>query len=150
MKNLSLPMSFGLVISAVLVAYFLVLASVDKHTNPALSVVNALITGLGIYEAIRVSKLENLESFTCGSAFKTGLITGSVATFNFTVFFLFYATEVNPIFLSLLLEKLHGGFNADIGMLTFVVAVMGVVTTVVSSLIVMQFFKKSNNLVQNK
>jgi len=150
MKNLSLPIRFGLVISTVLIAYFLVLALVDKHTNPAFSIANALITGLGIYEAIRVSKLENLENFTYGSAFKTGLITGFVATLMFTIFFLFYATEINPVFLSQLLEKVNGGFNADIGMVTFVIALMGLATTVVSSLTVMQFFKKSNNLVQNK
>lgn len=150
MKNLSLPIRFGLVISAVLVAYFLVLALVDKHINPAFSFVNALITGFGIYEAIRISKLKNPDKFSYGEGFKTGIITGFVATILFTIFFLFYATEVNSAFLSELLQEIKGGFNADIGMVTFVVAVMGLATTVVSSLTVMQLFKKSNNLTQNK
>ena len=48
MKNLSLPIRFGLVTSALLIAYFLVLALVDKHTSPAFSFVNAIITGFGI------------------------------------------------------------------------------------------------------
>ncbi|GAA4889421.1 hypothetical protein GCM10023311_11830 [Flaviramulus aquimarinus] len=149
MKNLSLPIRFGLVTSAVLIAYFLVLAMVGKHTNPAFSFVNAIITGLGIYEATRLSKLENKDKFSYTEGFKTGIITGFIATVVFTVFFLFYATEINAAFLPELLQKITGGFNADIGMVTFVVAVMGFATTVVSALTVMQLFKKTRNIAQN-
>ncbi len=149
MKKLSLPIRFGLVTSAVLIAYFLVLAMVDKHTNPAFSFVNAIITGFGIYEAIRLSKFENPDNFSYGEGFKTGIITGFVATIVFTVFFLFYATEINSEFIPELLQKIKGGFNADVGMVTFVVAVMGLATTVVSALTVMQLFKKTGNIPQN-
>ena len=148
MKKLSLPIRFGLVTSAVLIAYFLVLAIVDKHTNPAFSFVNAIITGLGIYEAIRLSKLENPSGFSYGEGFKTGVITGFVATLVFTVFFLFYATEVNTEFLPELLQTIKGGFNADIGMVVFVVAVMGLATSVVSSLAIMQLLKNTRNIPQ--
>ena len=148
MKRLSLPIRFGLVTSAVLIAYFLVLAMVDKHTNPAFSFINAIITGLGIYEAIRISKLESPLGFSYGEGFKTGIITGFVATLVFTVFFLFYATEISPEFLPELLKTIKGGFNADIGMVVFVVAVMGFATTVVSALTVMQLFKNTRNIPQ--
>ncbi|SHI40981.1 DUF4199 domain-containing protein [Algibacter luteus] len=146
MKNLSLPIRFGLVTSAVLIAYFLVLSLVNMHTNPAFSFVNALITGFGIYEATRLSKLENPANFSYSEGFKTGLITGFVATIVFTAFFLVYATEINGGFLPELLQKIKGGFNAHIGIVTFVVAIMGFATTVVSSLTVMQLFKKSRNI----
>jgi hypothetical protein len=63
---------------------------------------------------------------------------------------LFYATEVNPGFLPELLSVMNGGLNADIGMVTFVVAIMGLATTVVSTLTVMQLFKNSGNISQNK
>jgi len=56
MKNISLAIRFGLVTGAVLISYFLVLAIVEKHTNPVFSFFNALITGFGIYEAVRVKK----------------------------------------------------------------------------------------------
>ena len=150
MKKLSLSIRFGLVTSAVLIAYFLVLAMVDKHTNPAFSFINAVITGFGIYEAIRLSKLENPDDFSYGEGFKTGIVTGFVATIAFTIFFLFYATEINSEFLPELLQKINGGFNADIGMITFVVAVMGLATTVVSALTAMQLFKKTRNFPQNQ
>ncbi|NJX15323.1 DUF4199 domain-containing protein [Tamlana crocina] len=148
MKNISLPIRFGLVTSAVLIAYFLVLALVDKHTNPAFSFFNALITGLGIYEAVRFKKIENFNSFSYAEGFKTAIITGAVATIVFTVFFLLYATEINSGFLHELLRTVNGGFNADIGMVTFVVAIMGFATTVVAALTVMQYFKKTGNVPQ--
>jgi hypothetical protein len=150
MKKISLPIRFGLVTSAVLIAYFLVLALFNKHTNPAFSFVNAIITGFGIYEAIRLSKLENPENFSYGEGFKTGLITGFIATILFTVFFLFYATEFNPDFLPELLKIMNGGLGADVGLVTAVVLIMGLATTVVSTLTVMQLFKKSGNISQNQ
>jgi len=150
MKKLSLPIRFGIVTSAVLIAYFLVLALVDKHTNPAFSFVNAIITGFGIYEAIRISKLSDPAGFDYADGFKTGIITGFVATIVFTLFFLIYATEINSEFLPQLLQNMKGGLNSGVGIITFVVAIMGFATSVVSALTVMQLFKKSNNVAQNK
>ncbi|NNC49942.1 MAG: DUF4199 domain-containing protein [Flaviramulus sp.] len=150
MKKLSIPVRFGLVTSAVLIAYFLVLALLHKHTNPVFSFFNAIITAFGIYEAIRLKKLENVEDFSYGEGFKTGLITGAVATLLFTVFFLFYATEFNSTFLPELLKIMNGGLGADVGLVTAVVLIMGLATTVVSTLTVMQLFKKSGNIPQNQ
>ena len=150
MKKISLPIRFGFVTSAMLIAYFLILALFHKHTNPAFSFFNAVITAFGICEAVRLKKLEKPEAFTYGEGFKTGLITGFTATLIFTVFFLFYATEINPGFLPELLQTIKGGFNIEIGMVTFVVAVMGLATTVISVLTVMQFFKKTGNISQSE
>ncbi|MEW4923191.1 DUF4199 domain-containing protein [Algibacter sp. 2305UL17-15] len=150
MKNLILPIRFGLVTSAVLIAYFLVLSLFNKHINPAFSLVNAAITLFGIYEAVKISKLQYPEAFSYGEGFKTGIITGSVATLVFTFFFLFYATEISPSFLTNLLENINWDFQSNIGLVVFVVCIMGLSTTVVSSLTVMQLFKKSNNHVENK
>ena len=150
MKKLTLPIRYGLVISAVLIAYFLVLALFNKHTNPAFSFFNAVITGFGIYDAIRLYKLEQGEAFSYTSGFTTGIITGFMATAIFTIFFLFYATEINADFLPELLKVIHGGFEVNIGIVTFVVAIMGLATTVVATLTIMQLFKKSRNIPQNK
>lgn len=150
MKIISISIRFGLVTSAVLVAYFLILALFDKHTNIGFSFFNVVITLLGIYEAIRLKKLEDYKSFSYGEGFKTGLITGSFATLLFTVFFLFYSTEIAPDFLSRLLDKLGGVFRIDIGLITFIVAIMGLTTTVVSTFTVMQLLKKSRNDIQNQ
>lgn len=147
MKNISLPIRFGLVTSAVLIAYFLVLALLHKHINPVFSFFNAVITTFGVFEAVRLSKIENPEAFSYGEGFKTGVITGFVATILFTIFFLLYATEFNANFLPQLLKEMHGGLGADVGLVTFVVAIMGFATTVVSTLTVMQFFKNSKKII---
>lgn len=150
MKNLILPIRFGLVTSAVLIAYFLVLSLFNKHTNPAFSLVNAAITLLGIYEAIKISKLQYPSTFSYGEGFKTGIVTGAVATIVFTFFFLLYATEINTDFLPSLLESMNWGFKSHIGLIVFIVAIMGFSTSLVSALTVMQLFKKSNNYVESK
>ena len=150
MKKVSLSIRFGLVIGVMLIAYFLILALFDKHINPVFSFFNAVITGFGIWEVVRLNKLEQREAFSYSEGFKTALITGFTATLLFTIFFLVYATEINAGFLSELLKTVGGGFNVNIGMVTFIVAIMGIATTIVSALAAMQFFKNSRNIPQNK
>jgi hypothetical protein len=150
MKKIILPVRFGLVTSAILIAYFLVLAMFGKQTNPVYSFLNAGITTFGIYEAIRFFKLEQGKLFNYTNGFTTGLITGSTATIVFTFFFLFYSTEVNQSFLPQLLNSIQGSFDINNGMVTFIVAIMGFTTTVVATLTVMQFFKNSGNISQKK
>ena len=142
MKSLSLPIRFGLVTSAILIAYFLVLSLFNNHIHPAFSFFNAVITTLGIFEVIRYKKIQNYNDFSYGEGFKTGIITGFIASFLFTLFFLFYATEININFLPDMLHEIKNGFNVDIGMVSFVVFIMGLATTVIATFTVMQFFKK--------
>lgn len=150
MKKIILPIRFGLVTSAVLIAYFLFLALFDKHINPVFSFVNAAITAFGIYEAVKIYKLEQGDAFTYTSGFSTGIVTGATATIVFTIFFLFYSTEINVDFLGQLLQTMNEGFDINDGMVTFIVAIMGFATTVISTLTVMQFFKNSGNMPQKK
>lgn len=152
MKKVSLAIRFGLVTSVMLIAYFLILALFSKHINPEFSFFNAVITALGIWEAVRLNRLEleQQDGFSYSEGFKTGLITGFTATLLFTIFFLIYATELNNGFIPKLLETVGGGFNASVGIVTFVVAIMGVATTIVSTLATMQFFKISRNIPQNQ
>ena len=148
MKQLSLPIRFGLATGAILIAYFLILALFNKHTNPVFSFFNAVITAFGIYEAVRLKKLENSNDFSYTEGFKTAIITGFAATFIFSVFFLFYITEINNSFLPTFLETIHWNNTLTTGMLTFVVAIMGLATTVVSALTIMQLFKNTRNIIQ--
>jgi len=60
-----------------------------------------------------------------------------------------YATEVDPLFLQKLLKVFKGDYSVGVGLVTFVVAIMGFATTVVLTLTCMQLFKNSNNLSQN-
>lgn len=144
MKELSIPIRFGLVTAAVLVAYFLILALLGKHTHPGFSFFNAVITFFGIYEAVKLDKLNDVDNFTYEEGFKTGLITGGVATFLFTAFFLVYASELDSNFIPEISSFLDKNIETNVGMVTAIVAVMGAATTVICTLTIMQWFKKSN------
>ena len=149
MKNMSLPIKYGLVISACLIAYFLILSLFNLHTNPFFSLFNGVITGFGIYEAIKHYKLHQKENFSYSGGFTVGLVAGFLAAIVFTIFFTLYATEINPDFLGQLLTVFKSDYNVHIGLVAFVVAIMGFATSVVLTLTCMQLFKNSRNTLQN-
>ena len=146
MKKVALPVRFGLIIGGILIAYFLILAMFHKHTNPVFSFLNAFITVFGIYETVRYYKLEQGEEFTYSKGIIAAIISGFVATTLFSVFFLFYITEIDSEFVSSLLKTIDFNSSVSVGIMTFTVAVMGLATTVISALTVMQYFKKSWNV----
>lgn len=146
MKKVALPVRFGLIMGGILIAYFLILAMFHKHTNPVFSFLNAFITVFGIYETVRYYKLEQGEEFTYSKGITAAIISGFVATTLFSVFFLFYITEIDSEFVSSLLKTIDFNSSVSVGIMTFTVAVMGLATTVISALTVMQYFKKSWNV----
>lgn len=146
MKNFTLPIRFGIATSGSLIAYFLILSLLGWHTNVFFSLFNAVITGFGIYEAIKYFKLQEGKLFKYSTGFTAGLTTGGIATLAFTVFFALYATELNPGFLEELSSQWAGEYKNFQAIVFFVVAVMGFSTTVVLTLTFMQLFKSSNNL----
>ncbi len=145
MKNLSLPIRFGIVTSACLMAYFLILSLMGKHTNVFYSLFNGVITGFGIYETIKYTKLRLGKEFNYGKGFMAGITTGFVATLLFTIFFAFYSTELSSTFLVELSEVWSKDYNNFEGIVFFTVAIMGFATTLVLTLSFMQLFKTSNN-----
>ncbi len=145
MKNLSLPIRFGIVTSGCLVAYFLILSLFGKHTNVFFSLFNGLITGFGIYETLKVTKLREGNKFSYSSGFIAGITTGVVATILFTIFFAVYSTELNSTFLGELSEVWSKDYANFEGIVFFTVAIMGIATTLVLTLTFMQLFKPSNN-----
>ena len=146
MKKVSLPIRFGLIMSVILIAYFLILSLFNIHTNPVYSFLNAFITVFGIYETVRYYKLEQGDDFSYSKGIIAGLISGFIATVVFSIFFLFYITEINSDFIPGLLETTNYGSDVSVGVVTFTVIVMGLATTVISALTVMQYFKKSWNV----
>ncbi len=145
MKKLSLPIRFGIIIGVILIAYFLIISLFNAHTNPLFSLFNAAITGFGIFETIRYYKLGQGKAFNYSKGFTVGIVSGFIATVVFTIFFLFYITEINSDFISELPEVFKGNYKTNVGLVTFVVAIMGFATTVVLTLTSMQYFKNSGN-----
>lgn len=145
MKNLSIPVKYGIFIAIGLIAYFLILSLFGVHINPFYSLFNPVVVGIGMFLAISASKEANGGKFKYQDGFKTGLITGFLATIFFTIFFAFYATELESNFLEKLLSMWESDWYINIGMVIFTVALMGFATTVVLSLAFMQKFKDTKN-----
>lgn len=146
MKEFALPIRFGIATSGCLIAYFLILSLFNLHVNVFYSLFNGIITGFGIFEVIKFTKTVNKNKFDYRKGFGAGIITGFIATLLFTLFFAFYATEVNTEFLPKLSKAWFKENQSGDGLLFFTVAIMGFATTVVLTLAFMQLFKSSNNL----
>ncbi len=146
MKQFALPIRFGIATSGCLIAYFLILALFGLHTNVFYSLLNGVITGFGIYEAIKYFRDKDKQGFNYGNGFTAGMITGFVATLIFTLFFALYSTEINTGFLAELSTAFFKDFKNFEGIVFFTVAIMGFATTLVLTLSFMQLFKSSNNL----
>ncbi|MEW2920372.1 DUF4199 domain-containing protein [Muricauda sp. ANG21] len=145
MKNVTLPIRFGIVTSAILIAYFLILSLMGKHTNVFYSLFNGVITGFGIYETIKYTKIRQGKGFSYGKGFTAGITTGFIATLLFTIFFALYSTELNSSFLDELSKTWSKDYKNFQGIVFFTVAIMGFATTLVLTLSFMQLFKSSNN-----
>ncbi len=145
MMRFALPVRFGIATSGSLIAYFLVLSLFDLHTNVFYSLFNGVITGFGIYEAIKYYKLELGKEFTYGRGFVAGVTVGFVATVLFTIFFALYSTEVSADFLQNLSATFFQDFRNFEAIVFFTVAIMGFATSIVLTLAFMQLFKGSNN-----
>jgi hypothetical protein len=146
MNHIILQLKYAITIGAALISYFLLLSLFNLHTKPILRVFNGIIVGFGIFEVIRVYKLEQGSKFSYAKGFSTGLITGSVATFMFTLFFLIFATEIDTNFSAKLVDFMSGNRSVHVGLVTVVVAIMGLATTLVITLTCMQYFKNSLNV----
>jgi len=141
MKEFALPIRFGVATSGCLIAYFLILALFDLHTNVFFSLFNGVITGFGIYEAIKYYRSSEKYNFNYGKGFTAGLVTGFIATIIFTLFFTLYSTELNPEFLRQLSDTWFKSFKDFEAIVFFTVAIMGFATSLVLTLSFMQLFK---------
>ncbi len=141
MSKFILPVRFGVAISGSLIGYFLLLSLFNLHINPFYSLFNGVITGFGIFEAIRYRRLEYGPKYTYSTGFSCGIIAGFIATILFSIFMAIYVTELNPNFIHALLTSWDNNFDVGVGTFIFVVALMGFATAVVLSLTVMQLYK---------
>lgn len=145
MKKSSIPILYGVYVAIGLIAYFLLLSLFGLHKYPAFSVLNLVITGAGMFLAIKRFRAESGAKFKYQKGFMTGIVTGFIATVLFTGFFAIYTTELNPGFDEELITMWETDYFVPIGMLIFTVALMGFATTFVLSLTFMQLLKDSWN-----
>lgn len=146
MKSSSIPLKYGVVLGIVLIVYFLILSLFDLHTYVWFSMINAVLTGVGIFMTTKDYK-QKKKNFKYQKGFMAGLKTGFIATVIFTVFFAIYASNINPTFTDELLSNwdMIPTTGTGFGQIVLVVATMGFASTFVLTLACMQLFKDSWN-----
>jgi|AntDeeMinimDraft_5_1070356.scaffolds.fasta_scaffold02803_2 uncharacterized BrkB/YihY/UPF0761 family membrane protein len=141
-KNQTIAVKYGLITGIVLILYLLLLYLFGLHTKPIFSIMNGAITGAGIYGALDEYQRKKNPVFKYHKGFMVGLLTGFFATVIFTIFFAVFASNIDSQLLETWWEE---KYSQSLGLLIFVVAVMGFATTVVLTLTLMQLFKDSWN-----
>ncbi|EZH74876.1 membrane protein [Aquimarina atlantica] len=149
MKKSTIPVTYGLLIAAGLIVYFLLLSLIGVQTKPVFSLGNGIIVALGLYKAMKNYKQEKGSDFEYQKGFMAGLFTGFNATIVFIIFFAIYVTNINTNFLPEMLANWSSHYHVGVGIVVFVAAVMGFATTFVLTLSFMQLFKESWNPKKN-
>lgn len=145
-----ISIKYGLITAILLIAYFLILRLMGLHTNPWFRLVNGFIMAFGIYAVIKQYKYMTGDGFTYINGFKTGLVTGFLATFVFALFMGIYMFHLDVEFMHLLLKDWFQDYSRGGGILIFVILIEGLSSTTILTLTFMQIFKISKNVPQIK
>lgn len=146
MKKSNTPVVFGIGIGLVLIIYFLILSILGANTNPIYSLLNGPIMAVGMFYALKTYKSEKGINFKYDKGYTAAIFTGFNATLLFTLFFGAYGNLINPGYMEELMGNWSTHYHTSPALLLFVVFIMGMTTTVVLSLSLMQWFKESWNL----
>lgn len=149
-RSLSVALKYGLIVTASLITYFLILRIFDMHNNPWLRLGNGVFMALGIYFAIKNYKHKYNSSFTYVDGFKTGLLTGFIATGVFILFMAIYMFHLDPEFTQGILKEWVEDSDQGGGLLIIVLLVEGLASTAILTLTCMQIFKKSQHVGQQE
>ncbi|MDC8002131.1 DUF4199 domain-containing protein [Aequorivita todarodis] len=135
---------YGIWITVILIAYFLILKLIGLHQYPILSALNGLIFGFGIYLALKKYKSQK-SNFKFEKGFEVGLFTGGIASLLFTIFMAVYMYQIDSEFATGILKTWNLEYDLGTLMLLLTILIMGFVTTLVLTFAFMQLLKKSWN-----
>ncbi len=120
--------------------FFLVMKVFGLEKNMALRMFNFVIVIWGINSAIKMNILKNHETNYLTNIF-VGIATSLIAVFASSISLLIYANFISPDFIHVLESSMLWGDNLSISLLTIVIFFEGTASSVISSFIVMQYWK---------
>lgn len=132
---------YGALIASALIGYFLIMKLFGLHEYPALSAVNGIIYGWGIYKVMYQSKRQS-HKFNYGEVWQAGFFSGTIATLIFTGFMAFYMYQLNSDFATNVLDNWGIAYNNGVVTMLISVVLMGLSTAVVLALTFMQRLKE--------
>jgi hypothetical protein len=145
MNPTRISIKYGVITAAVLIGYFLLVKLIGLHENIWLRLLNGVIMALGVYAAIRLRKLIEGSSFEYFNGFRTGVVTGFIATFIFIGFMAVYMYHLDTEFAISILDRWLTDYKQGPGILLFVLTIEGLASAVILTLAFMQKFKPSWN-----
>ncbi|MFC7356412.1 DUF4199 domain-containing protein [Jejudonia soesokkakensis] len=140
---------YGIVITVVLIAYFLLSKLVGLHHYPVFSALNGVIFGAGILMAMKKYK-DHHRKFKYQKGFQVGLFTGGIATILFTVFMAVYMYQIDSEFSQSIIDSWKLNYESGTAMILASLVLMGFSTTLVLTLAFMQLLKESWNTPEGK
>lgn len=135
---------YGFLITALLIAYFLLLRLFNLHTITVLSSFNAVIFGFGIYLAITSYK-KSKKTFKYEKGFQVGLLSGFFAAVLFGISMAVYMYHIEPSFAKTIIDSWDINISNGPFILIVSVLIMGLATSFVLTLAFMQLLKESWN-----
>ena len=149
-RSLSVALKYGLIIAVCLIAYFLILRLFNMHTNIWFRVANGLFMAGGIYFAIKHYKYKYNAYFTYVDGFKTGLLTGFIATGVFIVFMAIYIFHLDTEFADNIVKRWFNSGEQGGALIILIILIEGLASTAILTLTFMQIFKKSGHIGQQE
>jgi len=149
-SSASVAIKYGILTTAGLIGYFLIIKLLNLHTNPWFRLLNGLVMAYGIYAAIKRYKLVSGTTFNYINGFKVGILSGFLATFVFALFMGIYMFHFDTAFMNTLLQDWFQDIDYGGGILIFVIIIEGLASTAILALTFMQVFKNSTKIIQNQ
>ncbi|HXJ98797.1 MAG TPA: DUF4199 domain-containing protein [Gelidibacter sp.] len=149
-RSLSVAIKYGLIITVSLIAYFLILRAFNLHNNIWLRIANGFFMAAGIYYAIKNYKYKYNATFTYVDGFKTGLLTGFIATGFFALFMAIYMFHLDKEFAHNIVKHFFNSGDQGGALLILIIIMEGLSSTAILTLTFMQVFKKSDHIGQQE
>lgn len=149
-RSLSVAIKYGFFIAGSLIAYFLIVRLFNLHENAWLRLANGIFMAVGIFFSIKYYKARYASEFTYVNGFKTGLLTGFIATAIFVVFMAIYMFHLDKEFAQAILDKWFDSTSQGAGLLIIIILIEGLASTAVLTLTCMQIFKRSKSVGQQE
>ena len=120
--------------------FFLIMKVFGLEKIMALRMFNFVIVIWGINSAIKMNIFKNGETNYLSNIF-IGIATSLIAVFASAISLLIYAYFISPDFIHVLESSMLWGDNLSVGLITIVIFFEGTASSVISSFIVMQYWK---------
>ncbi|AOW16738.1 hypothetical protein LPB03_04325 [Polaribacter vadi] len=140
MSTNKLIIKHAILISLMIGGFFFLSKLVGLEENPYLRFVNLLFVIIGIRQAIKENIYVNKET-NHAKNFATGFASAALAVILSTIGVVIYIEFINPEFLEVMNQSFLIGGDTSLFELAFTLVIEGLASSIVSTLIVMQFFK---------